>query len=80
MADLQKYRVLRIQDGDRTYVPGDIRELTAADAKHLLDLGVLEAADEATQKAEPAPENKAESTVDNKAEVAPKTTRRTKKA
>jgi hypothetical protein len=72
MADTQKYKVLRRMDGDRLYEPGDVREMMAADAKHLLDLGVLEPVDgkaeKGAEKAEPAPANKAEPPPANKAE------------
>ena len=55
------YRVLRAMTGDKPYAVGDTRELTPADAKHLLNLGVLEpvkAAPEYANKQEPAPSNK----------------------
>lgn len=67
------YRVLRAMQGDRNYAEGDTRELTPAEAKHLVDLGVLKdlgpvkegkaSADEAAPDSEgkkqaPAPANK----------------------
>ncbi|WP_042954174.1 hypothetical protein [Rhizobium leguminosarum] len=56
------YTVLRSHEGDKFYAEGDIRELSAADAKHLVDLGVIK-----LLKAEPKPKNKAEATPKNKA-------------
>lgn len=56
MAD-QTYKVLREHHGDKPYAPGDSRELAPSDAKHLVDLGVLE---EAKAKKAPAAKNKAE--------------------
>lgn len=48
---MPKYKVLRRHDGDKEYHDGDERTLTKADAKHLVDLGVLEeiGADDADQ-------------------------------
>jgi len=76
------YRVLRQLDGDKQYLPGDTRELSPADAKHLVDLGALVEIDGAAadydegqedegagEKAQPPVENKAEAPVENKAEV-----------
>lgn len=69
MSDLVKYDVKREHEGDRFYKTGETRELSEADAKRLVDLGVLAraAGDEAT-KAEPAPKNKAEKPNANKAD------------
>jgi hypothetical protein len=64
MAEKQKFRVLRRMDGDRLYEAGEEREMTAADAKHLVDLGVLEPI---AVKAEATPQNKAEPAPANKA-------------
>jgi hypothetical protein len=64
MAEKQKFRVLRRMDGDRLYEEGDEREMTAAEAKHLVDLGALEPIE---AKAEPAPQNKSEPAPANKA-------------
>lgn len=61
---MAKFRVLRRHDGDKEYHEGDERILSKADAKHLVDLGVLEVVedDEAPEgeKAEKVPANKAE--------------------
>lgn len=67
MSDTKTYKVLRALDGDKSYAIGDTRELSAADAKHLLDLGVIEEAGGAKQEA--APVNKAEAAPVNKSEV-----------
>jgi hypothetical protein len=63
-ADMPDYKVLRQHDGDKQYWEGDKRTLPAADAKHLVDLGVLK---EIKAKAEAAPLNKAEPAPANKA-------------
>lgn len=59
-----KFKVLRRHDGDKEYHEGDERVLSKADAKHLVELGVLEVLEEedATEgeKAETPPANKAE--------------------
>jgi len=65
MAEKFIYKVLRQMDGDRQYLEGDTRELTEAEAKHLVDLGVLKRVGSA--KSEPASENKAEAAPANKA-------------
>lgn len=56
-----KFDVLRQHLGDRMYMPGDERELSEADAAHLVRQGVLKkkAEPKAANKAEPAPKNKA---------------------
>jgi len=69
MAEKFTYKVLRQMDGDKQYFEGDTRELTEAEAKHLVDLGVLKKVGAA--KSEAAPMNKAESAPANKAETAP---------
>ncbi|HEV2552721.1 MAG TPA: hypothetical protein VGV17_03040 [Bosea sp. (in: a-proteobacteria)] len=62
---LQKFRVLRDHDGDRFYLPGDIREANPSEVAHLVGK-VLEPAKDAGEwdgeaaKAEPTPKNKAE--------------------
>lgn len=61
------YKVLRRQEGDRLYEEGEMRTLDAAEAKHLVDLGILREI-----KAEGTPKNKAESKPANKAEPASK--------
>lgn len=48
-----KFKVLRQHQGDKFYQPGDFREATEADVKHLI--GTVLAKDEG-----PAPSNKAE--------------------
>ncbi|MBY5689348.1 hypothetical protein HFO41_10985 [Rhizobium leguminosarum] len=54
------YTVLRSHEGDKFYKEGDKRELSAAEAKHLVELGVLAKAEPTPQnKAAPAPKNKA---------------------
>jgi hypothetical protein len=62
-AEMPEYKVLRQHDGDKQYWEGDKRELSAADAKQLVDLGVLK---EVKAKAETAPQNKAEPAPANK--------------
>jgi len=69
MAEKFTFKVLRQMDGDKQYFEGDTREMTEAEAKHLVSLGVLEKVGEA--KSEPAPQNKAEEARANKAEAAP---------
>jgi hypothetical protein len=66
------YKVLRRMEGDKLYAAGDTRELSKADAAHLVKLGVLEPvdADEDAAKAEAAPLNKMESAPLNKGEAA----------
>lgn len=66
MADLYNYRVLRQMDGDKQYYQGDEREMAESDAKHLVDLGVLEKLGKVEKKAEPTPKNKAEPAPENK--------------
>jgi hypothetical protein len=61
------YRVLRQMTGDKPYLPGDTRELTPADAKHLVLLGVLEdLGPVAVEKAAPEHANKLAPSVKNK--------------
>lgn len=73
MAD-REYDVARIHEGDKLYKEGDVRVLNEAEAKHLVDLGVLIPRQDRDQdmapaeKAEPTPENKAEPAPTNKAE------------
>lgn len=60
---MAKYEVLREMQGDKNYKPGDHRDLSDADAKHLVDLGVLrkvggKATRPAKNKSAPALENK----------------------
>jgi len=69
MAAKVTYKVLRRLDGDQLYNPGDTREMTEIEAKHLVALGVLERVD---GKAADAPANKAEASPPNKAETAHK--------
>lgn len=54
---MAQYRVLIQHDGDHQYWQGDKRTMAEADAKHLVDLGVLEPIG---TKSEDAPANKAE--------------------
>lgn len=65
MSNLTTYKVLRSHEGDKFYSDGDTRELSAADAKHLVDLGVLKEIAEG-EKMEGAPQNKAEKPAKNK--------------
>lgn len=73
MAD-REYDVARIHEGDKLYKEGDVRVLNEAEAKHLVDLGVLVPRQDRdpdtapAEKAEPAPENKAEPAPANKAD------------
>ncbi|MBY3257070.1 hypothetical protein HFO09_23230 [Rhizobium laguerreae] len=62
MSSKNVYSVLRSHEGDKFYKEGDERALSGADAKHLVDLGVLKflkAAPTPKNKAAPAPKNKA---------------------
>ncbi|WP_420133964.1 hypothetical protein [Rhodopseudomonas sp.] len=73
----REYDVARIHEGDRLYNEGDVRILNEADAKHLVDLGVLvprkvKAEPAPLNKAEPAPANKAEASTDNKTSDKPR--------
>lgn len=81
MADLKTYRVLRRHEGDRMYEEGDTRELSEAEAAHLIP-NVLEPVAEkaAAKKAEAAaPLNKAEPAApENKAAVVASTSRNRK--
>lgn len=52
-----KFHVLRQHFGDKQYMPGDTREVSESDVKHLVDAGVLK---KVSEKAEPKPLNKAE--------------------
>lgn len=45
--------------GDRDYMPGDVREMDAVEAKHLVDLGVVEDLGQIKEKADPEHQNKA---------------------
>lgn len=65
---MPKYTVLRHMDGDRPYAAGETRELSEADAAHLVRLGVLAPAG---QKADQPAEDKAEPSAADK--VAPVT-------
>lgn len=68
MAQQHSYEVLRRLDGDKVYEPGDTREMTEADAKHLVDLGCLRKAPaDMAAKSAPPPEDKAEPALHNKA-------------
>lgn len=67
---MPKFKVLRRLDGDKLYEAGDVRELSEADAKHLVALGSLEPV---AEKAEAAPKNKMEAAPANKAEPASET-------
>ena len=53
------YRYLRPMRGDRDYMPGDVREMDAVEAKHLVDLGVVEDLGQIKEKADPEHQNKA---------------------
>ncbi|MFZ5674289.1 MAG: hypothetical protein ACOZAM_15110 [Pseudomonadota bacterium] len=57
-----KFKVLRQHLGDKLYMPGDIREISEADAGHLVKLGCLAKADAPVDNAaeDAAPANKAE--------------------
>lgn len=60
MSNIVTYNVLREHEGDRFYKTGETRDLDSAEAKQLVDLGVLAKAEKAhANKAEPAsPKNK----------------------
>jgi hypothetical protein len=60
---MAKYEVLREMQGDKDYKPGDIRDLSEADAKHLVGLGVLR---KIATKAAPPLKNKADRPPENK--------------
>lgn len=62
---MPKYDVLRQHDGDRQYFQGDTREMSAADAGHLVQLGTVRLALE--KKAAPPLENKVDAVPSNKA-------------
>ncbi|QUS40582.1 hypothetical protein RPMA_18360 [Tardiphaga alba] len=75
----REYDVMRLHEGDKIYVEGDVRTISEADAQHLVALGVLvpreakaapaeKPADEPAQKAETERMNKAEPAPANKAE------------
>jgi hypothetical protein len=49
MSEKQTYKVLVQLDGDKPYFKGDTREMTEAEAQHLVDLGVLEKVEPATE-------------------------------
>lgn len=53
------YRYLRPLRGDRDYMVGDVREMDATEAKHLVDLGVVEDLGQIKEKADPEHQNKA---------------------
>ncbi|WP_309086459.1 hypothetical protein [Chelativorans sp.] len=55
-----KFHVLRQHYGDKQYLPGDTREASEGDVKHLVDNGVL-SKEAPKAKAEAKPANKAES-------------------
>ncbi|UWQ16151.1 hypothetical protein [Jannaschia sp. M317] len=59
-----KFEVLRHHEGDRSYVPGDLRDAQEGDVAHLVASGVLRPAGKAAQAAankavKAAPKNKA---------------------
>ncbi|SFV33192.1 hypothetical protein SAMN05216456_1915 [Devosia crocina] len=56
-----KFDVLRQHYGDKQYWPGDVRDASEADVKHLLESGVLK-----RQKAEPKTQNKVEPPIETK--------------
>jgi hypothetical protein len=56
---MPKYKVLRRHDGDKEYHDGDERTLSKAEAKHLVDLGVLQ---EIGEDSDPSDENNGERT------------------
>jgi transketolase C-terminal domain/subunit len=60
---MAKYEVLREMQGDKDYKPGDTRELSEGDAKHLVDCGVLR---KVSTKAAPRLKNKADRPPENK--------------
>lgn len=53
-----KFHVIRQHLGDKMYMPGDTREASEGDVKHLL--GKVLSKDEPSKKAEGKPKNKAE--------------------
>jgi hypothetical protein len=58
---MAQYKVLRRHDGDKPYHAGDLREIAEAEAKTLVDLGVLVKVKEAApvqNKADSVPRNK----------------------
>lgn len=59
-----KYNVIRQHLGDKMYMPGDSREASPGEVKHLLANGVIEEA-----KADPKPANKAEPKLQNKSDA-----------
>ncbi|ARS29074.1 hypothetical protein [Sphingomonas sp. KC8] len=59
MAAKHNYRVLREMDGEKSYVAGDERELDPNEARHLVDLGVLEDLGPVAEKSELGLANKA---------------------
>lgn len=63
-----KFEVVRQHLGDKMYLPGDKREMSEDDAKHLVPHVLRKAS---VSKAAPAPKNKAEPAPTNKAEPAP---------
>lgn len=67
----KKFKVMRALDGDRFYAPGDVREMSAADAKQLVDLGALQPIEDAAADEGSAPDGKSEPERLNKAEPAP---------
>ena len=60
---MAKYEVLREMQGDKDYKLGDVRDLSEADASHLVSLGVLR---KAATKAAPRLKNKAAPPLENK--------------
>lgn len=63
-----KFEVIRQHYGDKLYMPGDMRDATENDVKHLVSSGVLKPARE--RKAEAEPRNKMDTEPKNKAEDA----------
>lgn len=61
-----KFEVLRQHHGDKLYMPGDTREASESEVKHLVDAGVLKRGRES--KAEAKAEAKSETASANKAE------------
>lgn len=67
----KKFRVMRALDGDRLYAPGDVREMSAADAKQLVDLGALQPIEDAAADEVGAPDGKPEPDLQGKSEPEP---------
>ncbi|MDB5597388.1 MAG: hypothetical protein JWM36_4349 [Hyphomicrobiales bacterium] len=67
------FKVLRRMEGDKLYDAGDTREMSKADAAHLVKLGVLEPVDTVEDEAKtlaPAPKSEGPA-ASNKMELAP---------